>query len=293
MSEHKMTCFVIMPFSQTTPEHTEEYWSKHYDSFLKPLIEDNLQVIAHRSEPLRGDIVKQIINDLVVSPIVVADLTDKNANVFWELGIRQSFKHGTITIAKNGTVLPFDIGGKSTLFYYPNDHIKMTEFISQFKEAIKDCLSHPERPDSEVLESITGRGTLYEILHRDEIIRKLDAVILECENNLEVMNIISNLARNNKNIVNKNKVYSVRPFNLSAIELLITERYVNEHSSFFLSAMEYFIEINILNGQIYRWIDRPELAEEYIRTLEEGTTRKIHNIKTKLLQIHDNISERF
>ena len=78
MSEDRKTCFVIMPFSETTDKHTAEYWMKHFENFLKPLIEENSKVIAHRSEPLRGDIVKQIINDLVVSPIVVADLTDKN-----------------------------------------------------------------------------------------------------------------------------------------------------------------------------------------------------------------------
>ena len=98
-----------MPFSKTTNEHTEDYWTNHFNKVLKPLIEEDTTVEAHRSTPMRGDILKQIINDLVVDPIVVADLTDKNENVYWELGVRQSFKHGTITIAEEKTVLPFDI----------------------------------------------------------------------------------------------------------------------------------------------------------------------------------------
>lgn len=83
-------CFVIMPFSQTTDEHGEEYWTAHFERFLKPTIEE-VGLEARRSEPLRGDLVSEIVKELVVCPIVIADLTDLNANVFWELGVRQSF----------------------------------------------------------------------------------------------------------------------------------------------------------------------------------------------------------
>jgi hypothetical protein len=168
VSEDRKTCFVIMPFSETKDEHTAEYWTKHFENFLKPLIEENSKVIAHCSKPLRGNIVKQIINDLVESQIVVADITDQNANVYWELGVRQSFKHGTVTIAEEGTELPFDIGGKGTLFYNPKNHVKMEEFRKRFKEALQDCLEHPDKTDSQVLESIHRKWILIETNSKDE-----------------------------------------------------------------------------------------------------------------------------
>ena len=159
----KKRCFVIMPFSETTPEHTEAYWTEHFEVFLKPLIEEHPELGVHRSEPIRTDIVKQIISDLLTCDVVVADLTDYNPNVFWELGIRQSFKSGTITIAQNNTRLPFDIDKKGTQFYYPNNHTKMEHFRKNFKEAIMDCLDHPEKCDSPILESVTGRGTIFQM----------------------------------------------------------------------------------------------------------------------------------
>ncbi|GAI91081.1 unnamed protein product, partial [marine sediment metagenome] len=182
-SEVKQKCFVIIPFSKTTDEHTEEYWTKQYETFIKPLIESGHPLVAERSAPLRGDILRQIITDLVTAPIVVADLTDANPNVYWELGVRQSFKHGTITIAENGTALPFDLGGKGTLPYFPKDHIKMQGFRNQFHKAVKDCLDNPNLPDSHVLETIGGRGTLFQILMRDESLRKLDALFSEIKRN--------------------------------------------------------------------------------------------------------------
>ena len=74
-------CFVIMPFSNTK-SHNQEYWTKHFELFLKPLIEGIEQVKGFRSEPLRGSIASRIILDLNYSDIVVADLTDYNPNVF-------------------------------------------------------------------------------------------------------------------------------------------------------------------------------------------------------------------
>ena len=42
-----------MPFSKTTEEHTEEYWTSQFETFLKPLIEENpnLEALAqpHRT----------------------------------------------------------------------------------------------------------------------------------------------------------------------------------------------------------------------------------------------------
>lgn len=159
MSTKPKRCFVIIPFSQTSEEHTEDYWNKHFEYFLKPLIKECGDLEVSRSEALRGDILKQIIRDLYDSSIVVADLTDKNPNVFWELGVRQSFKHGTVTIAEQDTKIPFDISTKGTLYYYPKNHVKNERFREQFKKAIMDCLSNPDSPDSQVLEVIPGRGT--------------------------------------------------------------------------------------------------------------------------------------
>ena len=146
-----------MPFSKTSEKHTEEYWTHHFDAFLKPLIEETGDLKVFRSKALRGDLVKEIVENLYNSNIVIADLTDKNPNVFWELGVRQSFKHGTITIAEEGTKLPFDIITKGTLYYYPGNHIKLQEFRTQLKRAVRDCLDNPDKPDSRVLEILPSR----------------------------------------------------------------------------------------------------------------------------------------
>ena len=92
-------CFIIMPFSDTK-SHDEKYWNAHFEKFLKPVIEEVDDVEVSRSQPLRGGITSEIVLNLIKADIVVADLTDHNPNVFWELGVRLSMSNGTITIAE-------------------------------------------------------------------------------------------------------------------------------------------------------------------------------------------------
>lgn len=240
-----------MPFSRTTEKHTERYWTDHFQNFLRPLIEESSQLEARRSEPLRGDILKQIITDLTVSPIVIADLTDHNPNVFWELGVRQSFKYSTITIAEVGTALPFDVFGKGTLFYH-DSHIGNEQFSSDFKKAITHCLTNPNSPDSSVLETLSGRGTLYEIIHGHEMLRRLDALVEECNWNYSLLqNVEKRVAKNKKNP--KDKEYTTSRFMSAAVELLLIDRYLDEDKAFYETIGACFASIPALNDMLRNW----------------------------------------
>lgn len=292
MSTNREICFVIMPFSKTTDKHTKEYWTEHFKRCLKPLIEQNANLEAHRSKPLRGDILREIIKDLVASRVVVADLTDHCPNVYWELGVRQSFKHGTVTIAEAGTQLPFDIGGKGTLFYCPKNHLKMGDFNEGFKEAIQDCLVNPDRPDSHVLETLSGRGSLFEIFHREEAIRRLDAVLSECNRNLTILSVVVMIVQKNKKDPKKREFVTGR-LRLLAVELLITNRYVDEDDSFFKSAEQYLNSSTSINGQLNAWETYPDATEGWLLKQVESGTKAIKDVKAKVTTVREKLSKRF
>jgi hypothetical protein len=280
-----------MPFSKTTDEHTEDYWTEHYEFFLKPLIEENPNLEAHRSKAMRGDIPSEIITDLVVSPVVVADLTDHNPNVFWELGVRQSFKHGTITIAEAGTKLPFDIGGKGSLFY-PRSHLDFEDFRKDFKEAIQDCLDNSDRPDSRVLETLSGRGSLFEIIRRDEAIRRLDAVLSECNRNLDILKIVVKRARDNQKNPKK-RMFATARFIVLAVELLITNRYVDEDQSFFESAEKYLSGIVAVNDQLNSWEYSSDSTEKWLLKHENTWAKLLKNFRAKAADAREKASKQF
>jgi hypothetical protein len=261
-----------MPFSKTTEDHTEEYWNRHFKDYLKPLIEDNPKVEARRSQPLRGDIVREIIKDLITAPIVLADLTDSNANVYWELGVRQSFKSGTITIADDGyrQKIPFDIGSKGILFYYPANIHNDAYFRAELKTAIQDCIERPNRPDSAVLETVTGRGTLYEIAHREESIRRLDALAQELGLNELVHKDVTKMAEENRRR-RKNKKPVKFPsarFRQTCAELLLTHRYLDESLNFYVTIGSYYNLLSSMNDMLNIWPTKGIETESWLLRTE-------------------------
>lgn len=292
MSADRKRCFVIMPFSGTSATHTEEYWNHHFEFFLKPLIESCNNVEAFRSEPLRQDLVRQIVNDLVFSQIVIADLTDSNPNVYWELGVRLSFRHGTVTIANEGSKIPFDIATKSVLFY-PSDLKKRENFSKQFKQAIIDCVSNPDRPDSFVLEAITGRGSVYAVIHRAEMVRKVEGLISENEANKEIFNFIIKTVVENRGMRfayarGKAQVILVSLFD-SAISLLLAERYLEEDSEFYESVHQLLVAIHAINNQIVTWGSFTKNIDEYFLKNRPLFESLFAQYQKRLIDIHKKL----
>ncbi len=269
-----------MPFSKSREGHEAEYWTRHFESFLKPLIEENTRLVAQRSQPLRGDILREIIKQLVTSPVVVADITDGKPNVLWELGVRQSFKHGTITVAEDGTPIPFDLGPKGTLFY-SYERFKQTEFSQRFKKALQDCLEHPERTDSHVLEALSGRGSLFEIFRKEGSIRRLDGMQSEVKRNLDLIARIQIRSSRNQKKPRGRWMYSSR-LRLPALELLITNRYVEEREAFFKAAERCYDWALRLNEKLGTWEQSPEAKDKWILARGPKAAKSFQNFREML-----------
>ena len=52
---------------------------------------------------------------IIECPLVIADLTDSNPNVFYELAIRHAFRKPYIQVISKGQKIPFDLSGIRTI----------------------------------------------------------------------------------------------------------------------------------------------------------------------------------
>lgn len=134
----KKDCFVIMPFSQKPehPTHTEAHWTKLYETLISPAVKD-LSYNCTRSENGPFDINHNIIDSLLKADIVIAVLTDKNPNVYYELGVRHALRKKTILLIEKEQSLPFDLGGCGKILYeYEKDeewnHIDFRKQLEKF-----------------------------------------------------------------------------------------------------------------------------------------------------------------
>lgn len=101
-----------------------EVYLNRYTNIIKPAIEgyqrDNSRVYdAVRADFITktGSINKSVIQHIYNADLVIADLTDLNPNVLYELGVRHALRNGTILVALEGTKLPFDVGDLRAVFY--------------------------------------------------------------------------------------------------------------------------------------------------------------------------------
>ena len=112
------TCFVIMPFGKyDSPEYQRNL--KIYQQMIKPVVEEcDYKCIRGDELEHLGYITRDIIELLFQAELVVADLSGRNANVFYELGVRHVlFRCGTIPVIREGENLPFDIANYRAVFY--------------------------------------------------------------------------------------------------------------------------------------------------------------------------------
>ena len=132
--------FVIMPFGTKTIDGIETNFNKIYDSIVKPVSAlDDWQVYRIDEIIKTGLISDHYLQELMEADMVLAEVSSQNANVFYELGIRQTISNnGTILLAQEGSQIPFDISGQRIIFYEntpPKIEKATQEIINFLKEA--------------------------------------------------------------------------------------------------------------------------------------------------------------
>ncbi len=162
-------CFVIMPFGEEGTEEHERNW-KIYFQIIKPVV-TACGYIAKRADELEylGNITHDIIEWLYQSQLVIADLSGKNANVFYELGVRHALlRAGTIPIMRKGEKPPFDIANYRTIFY----SIELdgpASLQQKLKNRIQAFESQQEnRCDNPVHETLGSKIPQVDVLHQQQ-----------------------------------------------------------------------------------------------------------------------------
>lgn len=115
---------------------------------LRPVLEGlRFEVYAAHEIAEPGSITEQIIEHLLEDDLVVANLTGLNANVMYELAVRHAARKPIISVAEEGTALPFDVSVERTLFFI-NDMAGVAELAEQIRSAVPAAMAvrEPSNP---------------------------------------------------------------------------------------------------------------------------------------------------
>lgn len=139
-------CFIISPIGEEGSDTR-----KRSDLVLKHVISPAVEDLGYK--PLRADhisepgmITSQVIQYIIESPLVIADLTERNPNVFYELALRHAIRKPLVQLISKGENIPFDVAGTRTIYL---DHRDL-ESVSESKEEIKKQIAALERDPTNV-----------------------------------------------------------------------------------------------------------------------------------------------
>ena len=149
MKSEKGTCYVLMPFA--------EQFREVYLKISETIEGDELGFICRRADDFfgGGHIIEDVLRNIGTCEILIADLTTKNANVFYELGITHMVKdiRNVIIITQHMDDVPFDIQTYRYIKYEQNDQ-GLKKLKHDLIEAVKPITFRSYR--FEVME-----GTIY------------------------------------------------------------------------------------------------------------------------------------
>ena len=95
-------------------------------------------------------ITTQIVERIINSPLVVADLSEHNPNVFYELAIRHAIQKPVIHIIHHEDRIPFDVQQFRTIYYNLQDPDSVEKCKTELVDQIRWVMANPSSSDNPV-----------------------------------------------------------------------------------------------------------------------------------------------
>jgi hypothetical protein len=163
-------CFVVSPIGprgSAVRKHANELYNK----IITPAL-TNSGYGPHRIDHIspQGEITQAIIQQLATAPLCIVVLTDLNPNVMYELGLRQAWCLPYISLAAEGTELPFDIQNRNAIFYSLKTREGVTDAVARLETQVKNfpCITGSDAVFQEVMSNIGDRYSLNAVFKAKE-----------------------------------------------------------------------------------------------------------------------------
>lgn len=183
-------CFIVTPIGKDTDPIRRQI-DGIIDACIIPALENKYEISVSHRKYETGSIGKSIIKELYKSDLVIANLTNLNANVMYELAIRYCTGKPAIIIAEKGTILPFDLSDHRTIFY-ENDALGTLALIDDLKKFISNL-------------DVTSKGPVHDILGNIAIEENIMKNFKSENNDMAFQYIINRLESLENLIINDDK----------------------------------------------------------------------------------------
>ncbi len=130
------SCFVAMPFGGS--------WDEYYAGVYAPAIVDAGLIPVRADEVFSaGSILQDIVELLAACQVVLADITDPNRNVHYELGLAHALGKPTVLVAPRDMRLFFDVGQERIVTYSKENAFWGRDLAQEIATAIRGTMADP------------------------------------------------------------------------------------------------------------------------------------------------------
>ncbi len=132
------SCFVVQPFAPPL--------GNYYEKIYRPAIEKaGLTPVRADTEIFgAGKIMDQVFRGIHGAKVLVAELTNRNPNVFYELGLAHALSKPVVLVSSNEGDVPFDLKHIRVIYYDVNDPFWGSKLIEKIAENILSAIQNPE-----------------------------------------------------------------------------------------------------------------------------------------------------
>lgn len=164
MATEKRPCFVISPIGTDGSDIR-----RRADQILRHVITPAVDACGF--DPVRADqisepglITTQVIQHIIDDPLVIADLTGSNPNVFYELAIRHAIRKPLVQIIQKDEKIPFDVAGMRTV---PVDHQDLDSVQEAKQEIERQVKAVMSRSPEDIVSPISVSVELQALRHSE------------------------------------------------------------------------------------------------------------------------------
>lgn len=278
MKKSKITVFVIMPF--------DDQFLRLFNKLKRELGDRYVFTNAGDMNNQRN-ILKDIVLGIESADIVVADLTDLNPNVMYELGIAHTMNKRTIHIIQDIGQLPFDMSSYRVVPYGGMDFDKVDELIRELKNGLDGVANgnikcgNPVADYSAKLIYSSDNSNVNTVIDKDGYLDLLDHISTYVNDISSEFIDVGNITSETANEINKATAKLktvVRPghTDVSLIRRICTE--LAEPINTYASGISKYTA-NILN----KW---NKMENDYTKLLDNKFLKDKNGIKTSIGQLN-------
>jgi hypothetical protein len=140
-TNEKGVCFVMMPFG-------EEFDHFYKDIYVPAIKTADLDPVRADDIKMPGVIITQVWENITTASALIADVTDHNPNVMFELGLALAINRPVVLVINNGADnIPFDLTALRHIIYNKQDASWRETLCDDLKQYLENAIIKPKAPN--------------------------------------------------------------------------------------------------------------------------------------------------